>query len=155
MLKLLQRLIRMEWPVRLANPIFGMFNPFLPEFRNDPYPFYHRLRARDPVYFSFIFQGWILTRYADIVSVLQSPGFSVERERSNLFKRLGPLRGLDPDFAQAVTRSLLMVDPPDHTRLRGLVNKAFSPRMVERLRPRIEQIAGELLAEMRDHDEID
>ena len=154
-LRLLQRLIQLEWPVRLANPIFGPFNPFLPEFRRNPYPYLHRLRAHEPVYFSRVFQGWVLTRYADIVAVLQSSNFSVERERSKLFQRLNPLRGLDPDFAQAVTRNLLMLDPPDHTRLRGLVNKAFTPRTVEKLRPRIQQIVDELLDEMSAQREID
>jgi hypothetical protein len=154
-LNTLQKLIRLEWPVRLANPLFGWYNPFLPEYRRDPYPFLHALRAHDPVYFSRVLRGWILTRYTDVVAVLQSPGFSVERQRSNIFRRLAPLQNLDPDFSQALLRILLMVDAPDHTRLRGLVSKAFTPRMVERLRPRIEGIVGELLDGIEGRDEID
>jgi len=144
-LRFIQSLIRLEWPVRLLGPLIGKFNPFLPEFRADPYPFYRELRSADPVYFSPSLRGWILTRYDDAVSVLQDARFSVDRRQSNLFRRLQPLRHLRPDFSEAVTSSLLMVDPPRHTRLRRLVNKAFTPRVVENLRPRIGAVVDDLL----------
>jgi len=155
MLRLIQRAIRLEWPVRLLNPLLGKFNPFLPEFRVDPYTAYHALRAHDPVYFSPVLRGWMLTRYADIAGVLHDPRFSVDRMQSKMFQRLNPLRGLDSDFAQAITRNLLMLDPPDHTRLRRLVNKAFTPRRVEALRPRIALVAAQLLDSIADAREID
>jgi pimeloyl-[acyl-carrier protein] synthase len=155
MLRLLQWLIRQEWAVRLLNPLIGKFNPFLPEFRADPYPFYRALRASNPVYFSPALRGWILTRYADIAAVLHDPRFSVNRQQSKVFQRLRLLESLPPDLSVAVTRNLLMLDPPDHTRLRRLVNKAFTPRRVETLRPRIQLIVDELLDALEDRPEID
>jgi len=155
MLRLLQWLIRLEWPVRLLSPLIGKFNPFLPEFRADPYSYYRSLRASNPVYFSPALRGWILTRYADIDAVLHDPRFSVNRLQSTLFQRLRPLESLRPDFKAAITNNLLMLDPPDHTRLRRLVNKGFTPRRVDALRPRIQAIVDEILAGLMDAREID
>jgi pimeloyl-[acyl-carrier protein] synthase len=155
MLRLLQWLIRLEWPVRLLSPLLGKFNPFLPEFRADPYPFYRSLRASAPVYFSPVLRGWILTRYADVAAVLHDPRFSVNRQQAKLFQRLRIFESLPPDFTTAITRNLLMLDPPDHTRLRRLVNKAFTPRRVEALRPRIQAIVDELLGGLGEAREID
>jgi cytochrome P450 len=155
MLRLLQSLIRMEWPVRLLNPVIGKFNPFLPEFRRDPYPFYRSLQTKHPVYFSPVLRGWILSRYSDVVEVLQDSRFSVDRRQAKIFQRLQPFASLRPDFTEAITRSLLMVDPPDHTRLRRLVNKAFTPRVVENLRPRIQVVVDELLDRVEKQGEMD
>jgi pimeloyl-[acyl-carrier protein] synthase len=155
MLRLIQSLIRLEWPIRLLNPVIGKFNPFLPEFRRDPYPFYRTLQAKHPVYFSPALRGWILSRYSDVVDVLQDSRFSVDRQQSNMFRRLQPFASLRPDFTEAVTRSLLMLDPPDHTRLRRLVNKAFTPRVVENLRPRIQAIVDELLDRVEKQKQMD
>jgi cytochrome P450 len=143
-LALAQTLIRRTWFVRGISPFIGRFNPFLPEFRADPYPAYRRLQRETPVYRSRIVGGWILSRHRDIAAVLQDPRFSVERVRSKLFQRLQPFRGLRPEFAEAITRNLLMLDPPDHTRLRRLVGRAFTPRIVSGLRPRIEALVAEL-----------
>ncbi|MBI3784863.1 MAG: cytochrome P450 [Deltaproteobacteria bacterium] len=133
----------------------GPFNPFLRAYRADPYPFLRELRQRRPVYFSPVLREWFLSRHQDIASVLRDSRFSVERGRSNLFKRLQPFRGLRPDFTEAIMRNLLMLDPPDHTRLRRLVVKAFTPRLVEGLRPRIQAIVDELLQEMEGQGEVD
>ncbi len=155
MLRFVQWLIALEWPLRLLNPLFGGFNPFLRSYRHDPYPVYHRMRARKPVFFSRVFRGWILTRHADITGVLQDPRFSVNRQQSTAFQKLDLLGGLQPDFRRAVERNLLMLDPPDHTRLRRLVSKAFTPRRVESLRPRIEGIVDELLDAAGERGEMD
>lgn len=155
MLRLIQKLIRMEWPVRLAAPLFGKFNPFLPEFRRDPYPAYERLRREAPVFRSRVLGGWILTRHRDVVAVLTDPRFSVDRRQSNLFRRYNPIDSLAPDFAEAILRNLLMLDAPDHTRLRKLVVKAFTPRMVERLRGRIEVLVDELLDAVEPQGRMD
>lgn len=134
----------------------GPFNPFLAEFRRDPYRRYRELRERSPVYLHPVLRIWMLTRYRDAVAVLGDRSFSVDRTQAPLFHRLVPEKRLDPEFFQAVTRSLLMIDAPDHTRLRNLVSKAFTPRVVERLRPRIQQIVDELLdrAEMQPQMEF-
>jgi cytochrome P450 len=155
MLRLVQRVIEMEWPIRLLGPLIGQFNPFLPEFRRDPYPSYRRLQTRSPVYFSPGLRGWVLSRHSDVSTVLQDSRFSVDRREANLFKRLQPFAGLRPDFVSAITSSLLMLDPPVHTRLRRLVNKAFTPRVVESLRVRIQAIVDELLARVAARGEMD
>ena len=147
MLRLIQTLVRWEWPMRLLNPVMGDFNPFLPEYRVDPYPFYRKLQSKHRVYFARLLGGatCVLPRYDDIVAVLGDARFSVDRPQADVFKRLQPFRGLSPQFSEAINRTLLMVDPPVHTRLRRLVNKAFTPRVVEGLRARIQALVDELL----------
>jgi len=96
-----------------------------PAFLADPYPFYRDLRENDPVHFDESREVWMLMRYTDISEVLHDDvRFSAE---------LGP------------SNSMLVTDPPEHTRLRGLVNKAFTAKTVQGLRPRIEEIVGGLL----------
>jgi cytochrome P450 len=115
------------------------FNPMDPEFLANPYPTYHRLRREDPVHHSPL-DFWVLTRYEDVVAVLRDPRFIKEPLVALVAARFGvtvpPGMGL----------SMLDRDPPDHTRLRSLVGKAFTPRVVEGLRPRIQQIVDALIA---------
>ena len=113
------------------------FNLMDPEFVANPYPTYHRLRAEDPVHRSPL-GFWVLTRYEDVVASLRDPRFGKEAIASYIAARLGyapPGIGL----------SMLDRDPPDHTRLRGLVSKAFTPRVVDGLRPHIQDIVNGLL----------
>ena len=146
LLRLFQTLIRWQWPIRLLNPLLGDFNPFLPEFRVDPYPFYRALQEKHRVYVSRALGGTcVVSRYDDIAAVLSDPRFSVDRPQADVFRRLQPFRGLSPDFTRAILSTLLMTDPPAHTRLRRLVNKAFTPRVVERLRARVQGLVDELL----------
>src|SRR5262245_47547881 len=114
------------------------FNPMDPEFVADPYPTYHRLRREDPVHHSPL-GFWVLTRYEDVVSVLRDPNFAKEAIGKFVAQRLGV------EASSGFGISMLDRDPPDHTRLRGLVSKAFTPRVVEGLRPRIQAIVDELL----------
>jgi pimeloyl-[acyl-carrier protein] synthase len=145
-LRVFQTLVRWEWPLRLLNPLLGDFNPFLPEFRIDPYPFYRTLQAKHRVYVSRLLGSTcLLSRYDDTVAVLGDARFSVDRPQAEAFQRLQPFRGLSPEFTQAIHSALLMIDPPAHTRLRRLVNKAFTPRVVEGLRGRIQALVDELL----------
>jgi pimeloyl-[acyl-carrier protein] synthase len=120
------------------------FNPMDPEFIADPYPTYHRLRAEDPVHRSPM-GFWVLTRYDDIVGVLRDSRLGKGAIGAQMAARDGGAGGL----------SMLVMDPPDHTRLRGLVNKAFTPRVVEGLRPRIQQIVDDLLARIRGVHQLD
>ena len=113
------------------------FNPMDPEFVADPYPMYHRLRTDDPVHHSAL-GFWVLTRYDDVVAALRDPRLAKEAIASFVAARFGA-----PVPAMGLSR--LDRDPPDHTRLRGLVSKAFTPRVVEGLRPRIQQIVDGLL----------
>jgi pimeloyl-[acyl-carrier protein] synthase len=113
------------------------FNPMDPEFLANPYPIYHRLRAEDPVHHSPL-GFWILTRYDDVAFSLRDPRLGKEAIASYVAARFGTT-------PPGVGVSMLDRDPPDHTRLRGLVSKAFTPRVVERLRPHIQQIVNALL----------
>jgi len=125
------------------------FNPFLPEFIADPYPFYRRLRELDPVHRSGL-GFWVLTRYDDVVALLRDPRFGRERYRELLQARFG-----DEAPSGGVSGSMLFRDPPDHTRLRALVNKAFTPRVVDAMRPHIQQIVDDLIDAVRDAKAMD
>lgn len=101
----------------------------------DPYPHYRALRESDPVHFDRLRQSWLLLRYADVDRALRDDArFSAEQ---------GP------------PGSMLVSDPPRHTRLRTLVSKAFTPRVVRQLRPRIEEIVDRLLDDATGRGEID
>jgi pimeloyl-[acyl-carrier protein] synthase len=121
------------------------FNPFRPEVHEDPYPLYHQLRAADPVHRSPL-GFWVLTRHADVLAVLRDPRMSRDPRRSERMELLRSSAEVDELLSsEEAAPSMLFVDPPDHTRLRALVNKAFTPGAVERLRPRVEAIVTELL----------
>ena len=114
------------------------FNPMDPEFLADPYPTYHRLREEDPVHHSPL-DFWVLTRYEDVAAVLRDPRFIKEPLVSMVAARFGV------SVPPGVGLSMLDRDPPDHTRLRSLVSKAFTPRVVEGLRPRIQKMVDDLI----------
>ncbi len=121
-------------------------NLLRPDILADPYPFYHRLQAADPVHWDEEMGYWVLTRYADVVAVLRNPRFSSARAGQSEADWLPPeLRATLGPVARAIMRQMLFLDPPDHTRLRGLVNRAFTPRVVEAMRGRIQDIIDELL----------
>jgi cytochrome P450 len=123
------------------------FNPMDPAFVADPYPTYRRLRAEDPVHHSPM-GFWVLTRYEDVVAALRDPRLAKEAIAAFVAARFGapmPATGL----------SMLDRDPPDHTRLRSLVSKAFTPRVVDGLRPRVQQIVDGLLEGVRDVGAMD
>ena len=124
-----------------------VFNPSDPRLRVDPYPFYARLREKDPFHRCRNADGWVLSRYADVLEVLRDSAFSADERNHRRFANMaGRLQraGLPDPYADD-RASMLRLDPPTHTRLRGLVAKAFTPRAVERMRPRIEAILKELL----------
>jgi cytochrome P450 len=114
-----------------------------PEGRQDPYPRYQRVRELAPVHQSGL-GFWVLSRYDDCQQLLRDPRFGKGDRRDRELR-------LPADAAEALARirqrapSMLFVDPPDHTRLRGLVAKAFTARTVERLRPHIGRLLDELL----------
>jgi pimeloyl-[acyl-carrier protein] synthase len=122
------------------------FNPFDPAVIADPYPYYRSMRERDPVHWNGSIRTWFLTRHAEVNELLRDDRFSSDRTRSERY--VEPPRGRP-------ARSMLVVDPPDHTRLRNLVNKAFTPRMIEQLRPRIESITADLVDRLASESEAD
>ncbi len=127
--------------------------------QHNPYPFYAQLRAQEPLS-RVSWRGmamWLATTYDDTVAILKDPRFTLEQQK------IAPLQGEQRSMGGSVPRYvplagrryLLNTDPPDHTRLRSLVSKAFTPRMVELLRPRIQQITDELLDAVQDRGQMD
>jgi len=126
-----------------------LFNPFRPEFHADPYPFYHRLRSVEPVHQTSM-GFWVLTRYDDVVMVLRDPRFG----RDGFEHLLAAVYGDDRESGR-LSRSMLFRDPPDHTRLRALVSKAFTPRVIESMRAHIRDIVDRLLDRVQDAHGMD
>ena len=124
------------------------FNPMDPEFVADPYPMYQRLQADDPVHHSPL-GFWVLTRYADVIASLRDPRLIKEPIAAFVAARFGM------QVPPGLGLSMLDRDPPDHTRLRGLVSKAFTPKALERLRPDIQRIVNGLLDAVDGHGEMD
>lgn len=121
-----------------AGPV--VFNPFDPEFRANPYPTYERLLAEAPVYESPI-GSVVLSRHRDCEAVLRN-----SKQWSADFRNTQQ-PGFEPDMQlfEDLDRPFLLMDPPDHTRLRSLVNRAFTPRVIEQLRSRVQAITNDLL----------
>jgi cytochrome P450 len=117
-----------------------------PEFLANPYPVFDWLRRNDPVHWSAANRYWLLTNYADIVSLIQNGLFSSNRIGAHAGRMPETAKEYFRPFFTAVSSWMLMIDPPDHTRLRGLVNKAFTPRVVENMRGLVERLVGEMLA---------
>ncbi len=112
------------------------------EVKRNPHVFYTQLRSAEPLVYVEGMNAWLLTTYEDALWLLKDPRFTKD------LRRVSPPDGkANPLHEQlaARMRNMLMTDPPDHTRLRSLVSKAFTPRMIEQLRPRIQQITDELL----------
>ena len=122
------------------------FNPFLPRYRDDPHPLLHRLRAEEPVHFSELADVWFLTRYADVQAALTNDRqFTADARHWDQHGRHFR-RPSDADAAGVYSRWMLQMDPPDHTRLRVLLNGAFTPRVVQRLRAAIRSTCDQLIA---------
>jgi cytochrome P450 len=119
-----------------------VFDPFDAAFRADPYPLYQRLREENPIHPGPI-GGLVLTRHADCLHVLRHPAASSDERNGELFQAMAEAGEIDEELVEA--RPFLFLDPPDHTRLRRLVSKAFTPRTIERLRPRVQVLVDELL----------
>lgn len=128
-----------------------------PRARRDPYPLYAALRETAPVHRSSL--GFVVcTTYDDCQEVLRDPRFGKsERDPAEALLARATAGSLSPELLARVAprRSLLFLNPPDHTRLRGLVAKAFTPRTVERLRPAIEEIVEGLLGDIGDGEAVD
>src|SRR5215471_15120327 len=133
-----------------------LFNPFAPGFTDDPYPQYAIMREQAPVY-EHPFGFWLLTRYEDVSWLLRATGLSVEDDNVATDSLLRQMR--EEVYGDGAPRSgalsMLDRDPPDHTRLRKLVSKAFTPRAIQALRPRITGLVDEMLGTPpADHERI-
>jgi cytochrome P450 len=129
-----------------------LFNPLAPEFICDPYPSYERLRDTDPMHIT-PFGAFLASRHAEVSLVLRDKRFGKDFvERST--RRYGPKIMEEPVF-RSMSHWMLQQDPPDHTRLRGLVVKAFTARRVEDMRPRIQAIVDETLGRIAPTGHMD
>src|SRR3954468_3015755 len=130
------------------------FNPLDPAFIRDPYPTYRMLRETNPIWRSPL-GPYVLTRYRDIDAVTRDRRFV--HDFGGKISDPGPRGALmDQPVFQSLGRSMLVQDPPDHTRMRGLVVRAFTARRVEEMRPRIEALVQELIdaVEPRGHMDV-
>src|SRR5262245_51445888 len=128
-----------------------------PEFKADPFPFYARLRAEEPVYRTNLPTGetaWLITRYDDAVAVLKDERF-VKNKVNALTKAQLARQPWFRKLFKSVQTNLLEQDAPDHTRLRALVNTAFTPRLVEQMRERIQTLTDQLLDSIQDRGQCD
>ena len=124
------------------------YNPLSDEMARDPYPVYARLRDRSPVHYSRLSGALVISRYADVDSILRDHvRFSSDPDR-----RKSPRTGYKQPLEE---RSMLFMDPPDHTRLRSLVNKAFTRPAINALEPRIRAIMSGLLDDIEDPSGFD
>jgi cytochrome P450 len=121
------------------------FDPRKPEIMADPYPAFAEMRAQNPVAWSPILKGWLLTRYSDVRAALFDTRLSADRI-TPFMESLPPARRMAlSGLERILTRWAVFVDPPAHTRLRGLMNTAFTPRAIESLQPRIQAIVDRLI----------
>lgn len=123
------------------------YNPLSPEVQNDPYAYYTELRDRAPVAWIEPMRAWAVSRYADVDFILRNPRlFSSASWKSAATG--------NPNLVQKVP-SLLSMDPPDHTRLRKLANRGFTPRLIRAMEPRVQAIVHDLLEPLMQHGEAD
>lgn len=132
-----------------------VFNPFSAEFHKNPYPTYNILRAEDPIHWSFL-KAWVITRYDDTEAILKDSRFQVDDlpirlQEKNAYLKKGDLHTL----SKTIDKWLFFQQVPDHTRLRGLVSKVFSPTSVEVMRPVIQETVNKLLDQVKHTGKMD
>ncbi len=131
------------------------FHPMTHDFLQDPYPTLASMRANDPLMWSSVGQNFYVTKYATAKAILADLDFE---KNLNKWKQSNPMINMIPKLNEAMkSRATWMLnqDPPDHTRMRAIVNKAFTPSRVNDLKPHIEQIANELLDKMNSSEPVD
>jgi pimeloyl-[acyl-carrier protein] synthase len=134
------------------DPPLSLYHLLDPEVLANPYPLYKRLRTEDPVHWDPFLHAWVVTRYADVITVFQH--FSAARTPTpEQLTALG-LEALTP-LARVMVRQMLFLDPPAHSRVRGLASRAFTPRRVEVLRSHIQDITSSLLDKVQPTGHMD
>ena len=138
-------------PEKETQPL-SLYHLLDPEVLANPYPLYHRLRTEDPVHWDPFLHAWVVTRYADVVTVLHD--FSADRTPTPEQLTAMGLSGLNP-IARVMVKQMLFMDAPAHTRLRALASSAFAPSRVEVLRSHIQEIADRLLDAVQAQGHMD
>jgi cytochrome P450 len=135
-----------------ASKAPGRVPLFSHEMAQDPYPVYHQLRAADPVHWSDTFNAWIVTRFDDVAAGLND--LRLSSDRGPLLQQMAGSAELEPFFA-FLSRRMVFTDPPKHARLRGLVSKAFTPHVIEAMRPHIQRLVDGFLDAVQGRGEMD
>lgn len=140
----------------VVNETLSLSNLQTPQVRANPYPFYAQLRSQDPVHWDEELGFWVLTRYADIVAVYQDSRFSRAQGLRRGYERLPEAEQViaEPVY-HSFSKTMFYSDPPYHTRLRGLVNSAFTPTAVEQMRPYVQQTVDNLLDAVQTDGKMD
>jgi cytochrome P450 len=120
--------------------------PFDHNFRDHPYEVLRSVRERAPVMHDDQFNRWYVTRFDDVRAILRDKDMSADPRKANPNSFVAKIAAMGGTLNSSAPQSMLFMDDPDHRRLRGLVNKAFTLKAVEALRPRVREIAAELLA---------
>ena len=128
--------------VPARDPSLSLYRLLDPVVHADPYPLYRRLREQDPVHWDPFLHTWVVTRYADVITVLLT--FSADRTPTPDQMRAIGLGSIEP-IAQVMVKQMLFMDAPAHTRLRKLCSAAFTPRRVETMASLIEETANRLI----------
>jgi cytochrome P450 len=129
-----------------------LFNPLSPEFIANPYPFYHRLRAVEPMHLTPL-GLYVASRHSDITTILRDKRFGKDFV-GRMTRRYGP-QILEEPVYRSMSHWMLQQDPPDHGRLRGLVVRAFTARRVEDMRPRIQEIVDGIIDRVEPRGQMD
>lgn len=139
------------------SPVSNPFDILSSDVLENPYPLYRMLREGDPVHWEPTLKGWIVTRHDDVYGALRDPGrFSSDRIDELVTSRVPrEARPLVAPFTELAAQWLWMQDPPEHTRLRSLMNHGFTPRSVSGLRPKVQDIVDRLLDEASGSDRMD
>ncbi|HLG71498.1 MAG TPA: cytochrome P450 [Chloroflexota bacterium] len=124
------------------EPTLSLYQLLDPEVLANPYPLFRRLREEAPVHWDPYLHAWVITRYDDVLTVLRE--FSANRTPTPEQLEAIGLSRLKP-LARMMVRQMLFLDPPDHSRVRHLAAKAFTPRRIEQLRQHIQAIADDLV----------
>ncbi|MCC5858239.1 MAG: cytochrome P450 [Ectothiorhodospiraceae bacterium] len=132
-----------------------VYDPTRPDIRRDPFPLYQQLQENDPVHWSEPLQSWIVTRYADVRKVAMSKELSPDRLTPFYEASRGERRELLTEIMRYLNRWLVFRDPPEHTRLRRLLNTVFTPSAIASLRPTITGTVEHILADIDDSQPID
>ena len=127
-------------------------NLFDATFKADPYPTYSELRSTAPVHRTTLPDGrsvWLVTRYEDVLAIFKDERFVKDWRKVMTAEQLAQIPPI-LDVMKPLSQNMLDTDPPDHERRRALVFKAFTPRLIERMRPRVQAIADALLDAVED-----
>lgn len=136
-------------PVSTTDPVQSLASVDITDaaFKANPFPFYAQLRAEAPIFAVKLptkQRAWLVTRYDDVLSVLKDERFAKDRRNAMSPEQLKKEPWIPPMF-KPLERNMLDLDSPDHTRLRALVHKAFTPRLIEQMRDQIQALTNELL----------